>query len=150
MASDIRLGSLNYVVLMGRAVADPDLKYTPKGSPVLRLRMAVNRRYKDATTGEWKDETSFFAVNVWGPNAERLSEVVKRGSALLVEGRLQSRSYETKNGEKRYVVEINALRAQCLDKLPTAPAEGEIEAPAPDTEIDIPADLAEGADQTPF
>ena len=59
MAAEIRLGSLNYVALMGRACADPDLKYTPKGTPVLNFRMAVSRRYKDNGTGEWKSSSSF-------------------------------------------------------------------------------------------
>jgi single-strand DNA-binding protein len=150
MAAEIRLGYLNYVVLMGRAVADPDLKYTPKGSPVLNFRIAVNRRYKDPTSGEWKDDTSFFTVVQWGPGAERSGEVLKKGGAVLVEGRLRSRSYETKNGEKRNVVEVHAQRVASLDKQATAPrAESEPGTAVPPgiEEVDIPPDQV---DDVPF
>lgn len=150
MAAEIRLGMLNYVALLGRAVADPDLKYTPKGTPVLNFRMAVDRRYKDPTSGEWKNDPSFFSVSVWGQSAERMGEVMKKGSAVLVEGRLRSRSYETQAGEKRYVVEVMANRTQCLDKLPTTPrAEGEAGAvPPPEVEeVDIPPSQV---DDVPF
>ncbi|MEO0107935.1 MAG: single-stranded DNA-binding protein [candidate division WOR-3 bacterium] len=145
--AEVRLGSLNVVILMGRAVADPELRYTPKGTPVLAFRIAVNRRYKDPTSGEWKDETSFFTVNQWGPGAERNAEVLKKGGAVLVEGRLRSRSYETTNGEKRTAVEIVAQRVQCLDRtVPTAaPAEGV--APPPVEEVEIPTDQV---DDVPF
>ena len=148
MAAEIRLGSLNVVILLGRAVADPDLKYTPKGTPVLGFRIAVSRRYKDPTSGEWKDDASFFNVTVFGQSAERLGETLKKGSAVLVEGRLRSRSYETQSGEKRYVVEVIAQRAQCLDKAPTQPRpEGESQLPPGGEEVDIPAD---GVDDVPF
>jgi single-strand DNA-binding protein len=148
--AELRLGYLNYVVLMGRVCADPDLKYTPKGSPVLNFRIAVNRRYKDPASGEWKDDTSFFTVNQWGPGAERNGEVLKKGSAVLLEGRLRSRSYETQSGEKRTVVDVNAVRVSCLDKFAATP-KPETEAaqapPATEEEVDIPADQV---DDVPF
>jgi len=115
-SSQLRLGSLNSVFLLGRVTMDPDLRYTPKGTPVIGFRVAVNRRYKDPTTDEWKDQTGFFSANAWGQLAERLGETMKRGSAVLIEGELRSRSYEAKSGEKRTVVEINARRVQVLDK----------------------------------
>jgi len=148
--AELRLGSLNVVILLGRACADPDLKYTPKGTPVLNFRIAVSRRYKDPASGEWKEEASFFTVTQFGPGAERMGEVMKKGSAVLVEGRLRSRSYETQSGEKRTVVEINAQRVQCLDKFatgaPTPSAPG-AEQPAPAEEVDLPPDQV---DDVPF
>lgn len=112
--AEIRLGYLNSVALLGRVVQDPDLRYTPKGTAVLGFRMAVNRRYRVGE--EWRDDTSFFDVNVWAQQAERLGETMKKGSAVLVEGELRQRSYETKTGDKRSVVEIHARRVQVLDK----------------------------------
>ena len=148
MAAEIRLGSLNVVILLGRAVADPDLKYTPKGTPVLNFRIAVSRRYKDPASGEWKDDASFFTVSLFGQSAERLGEVMKKGSAVLVEGRLRSRSYEAASGEKRTVVEVMAYRAQCLDKTQVQPRpEGEAPLPPGTEEVDIPQD---SVDDVPF
>ncbi|MBN2537701.1 single-stranded DNA-binding protein [candidate division WOR-3 bacterium] len=112
--AEIRLGYLNSVALLGRVVQDPDLRYTPKGTAVLGFRMAVNRRYRVGE--EWRDDTSYFDVNVWAQQAERLGETMKKGSAVLVEGELRQRSYETKTGDKRSVVEIHARRVQVLDK----------------------------------
>jgi single-strand DNA-binding protein len=151
--AELRLGSLNVVILLGRAVADPDLKYTPKGTPVLNFRIAVDRRYKDQATGEWKSDPSFFNVSYFGQFAERTGETLKKGGGVIVEGRLRSRTYETQSGEKRYVVEVMASRVQCLDKTftgaPPAPAAGATaDQPGPGAgEVDIPPDQV---DDVPF
>ena len=117
--AEIRLGYLNAVTLLGRATQDPDLRYTPKGTAVLGFRIALSRRYKDRETDEWKGEDYFFNVNLWGQQAERIGETMKKGSAVLVEGELRSRTWETQTGDKRYVVEVHARRVQVLDKYPT-------------------------------
>lgn len=142
----LRLGSLNVVILLGRVTMDPDLRYTPKGSAVLSFRIAVNRRYKDKTTDEWKEDTSFFNVNVWGQTAERLSETMKKGSAVLVEGQLKSRTWETQSGEKRYAVDVWAARTQVLDKTGPAAEPGAPSGPV-EEEPDIPKDQL---DDIPF
>jgi single-strand DNA-binding protein len=152
MAAEIRLGTLNYVVLMGRACADPDLKYTPKGTPVLNLRIAVDRRFKDPASGEWKNDPSFFSVTYFGQYAERAGETLKKGSAVIVEGRLRSRSWESQSGEKRSAVDVYATRVQNLDRQPGTgaprPAEGGPEAGASAAEeVDIPPDQV---DDVPF
>jgi len=113
----LRLGSLNVVLLMGRVTMDPDLRYTPSGTAVLGFRIAVNRRWRDKQTDEWKEDASFFQVNVWDQVAERLSKTMRKGSAVLVEGQLRSRSWEGKDGEKKYMVEIHSSRTQVLDKI---------------------------------
>ena len=145
---ELRLGSLNYVVLLGRVTMDPDLRYVPSGAAVLGFRIAVNRRYKDKS-GEWKDDTSYFTVNIWGQAAERLSEQMKRGSAVLVEGQLRSRDWETKSGEKRTSVEIWSSRTQVLDKLGPGDAGSRPAQPdaKTDEEPDVPRDQL---DDIPF
>lgn len=148
-SAPLRLGNLNVVILIGRVVMDPDLRYTPKGTAVLNFRIAVNRRYKDKATDEWKEETSFFNVNAWGQQAERLSETMKKGSAVLIEGQLRSRSYDTQAGDKRYVVEIWANRVQVLDRVSSGT--GGVAAPpaSPPTE-DEPDFSRDQLDDIPF
>jgi single-strand DNA-binding protein len=140
----IRLGNLNVVLLMGRVTMDPDLRYTPSGAAVLGFRIAVDRSWRDKATDEWKREASFFQVNLWGQSAERLSKTMRKGSAVLVEGQLRSRSWEGKDGEKRYVVEIHSMRTQVLDKPDFAPSAGT--GPA-EEEPDVPKDQL---DDIPF
>jgi|UniRef100_A0A7C3URN1 single-strand DNA-binding protein len=139
--AEIRLGSLNYVVLIGRATQEPELRFTPKGTPVLEFRIAVNERVKDKETEEWKDYTSYFDVRTFGPVAERCNERMKKGSAVIVEGRLRSRDWTDNQGQKRSKIEIVARRVQILDKV--APA-GTVE---PTEEIEIPE---ENIDDLPF
>ncbi len=146
-SAQLRLGSLNVVLLIGRVTMDPDLRYTPKGTPVISFRIAVNRRYKDQATDEWKDQTGFFSVNAWGQLAERLGETMKRGSAVLIEGELRSRTYDTKAGEKRSVVEIYARRVQVLDRSPAEPGAVPTEPQPPDEEFEPQTDQL---DDIPF
>ncbi|MEO0114413.1 MAG: single-stranded DNA-binding protein [candidate division WOR-3 bacterium] len=143
--AEVRLGSLNYVALIGRVAQEPELKYTPKGTPVCNFNIAVNRRWRDNATNDWKEETSFFRVTTLGRAAERCGEYLKKGSAVLLEGRLRSRSWNTPDGEKRNIVEIVTFRVQILDKLvPEAEVASELEA---DETVDIPKDQL---DDIPF
>jgi single-strand DNA-binding protein len=136
--ADIRLGYLNSITLLARVTQDPDLRFTPKGTAVLGFNIACNRRYRDQATDEWKEEAYYFTANVWGQQAERLGETMKRGSAVLVEGELRSRAWETQSGDKRTAIEIHARRVQVLDKFgerrgaDTPPPPGEEPAAAPD------------------
>lgn len=98
----------NQVSIVGNATGDPELRYTPAGAAVAKFRVAVNRRTKDSS-GEWKDgETSYFSVNAWRDLAENVAESIQRGSRVIVQGRLQQRSWETDEGSKRTVIEIEA------------------------------------------
>lgn len=95
----------NKVQLIGNLGGDPELKEVGNGQHMLRLSLATNERFK-AADGTWKDNTQWHPVVAWGKQAERLSTLVRKGSGLVVEGRLVHRSYETKAGEKRYSTEV--------------------------------------------
>lgn len=147
--ADLRLGYLNSLALLGRVTMDPDLRYTPKGTAVLTFRIAVNRRYPDRATNEWKDETYYFTVNVWAQQAERLNETMRKGSAVLVEGELRSRSWETQTGDKRSVVEIHARRVQVLDRGEGRTTQPQAE-PDSEPEPDSGSPPGDGLDDIPF
>ncbi len=96
------------VTIVGNLTDDPELRYTPNGAAVVKFRVAVNRRRRDEV-GNWTDgETSYFTVNAWRTLAENVAESLTRGTRVLVAGRLQMRSWETQDGDKRTVVEIEA------------------------------------------
>jgi single-strand DNA-binding protein len=97
------------ITICGNLVEDPELRFTPSGQPVAKFRIASTPRFRDNSTGEWKDgESLFLTVNVWRQQAENVAESLTRGSRAIVTGRLRQRSYETKEGEKRTVYELEA------------------------------------------
>ena len=98
---------LNKVMLIGNLGQDPELRYTQSGTAVLNLRLATNQRWKDQS-GEWKDRTEWHSVIVWAKRGEALNKILSKGSSIYVEGRLQTRSWEDKSGNKRYTTEIVA------------------------------------------
>jgi len=97
---------LNRVMLLGNLGADPDLRVTPGGQAVLKLRLATNETYLDRNNVR-QERTEWHRVTVWGRRAEALGKILQKGDSLFVEGRLQTSSYE-KNGEKRYSTEVVA------------------------------------------
>jgi single-strand DNA-binding protein len=105
--------SLNQVTLMGNLTRDPELRQTPNGQNVTSFSLALNRSYKDQS-GEWQEATDYVDVVAWGPLAERVSQYLNRGSRCLVQGRLQSRSWE-QEGQKRSKVEVLANDVTFLD-----------------------------------
>jgi single-strand DNA-binding protein len=107
------MASLNKVFLIGNLTRDPELRYTPSGLAVVNLRLAVNRRYKDKN-GENKEETCFLTVTAWDKQAEVCNQYLQKGRPIFVEGRLQSRSWETSDGQKRNVLDVRAERIQFL------------------------------------
>ena len=95
------------ITIAGNLVDDPELRFTPAGQPVARFRVASTPRFRDNATGEWKDGDSLFLTcNVWRQAAENVAESLQRGMRVIVSGRLRQRSYETKEGEKRTVYEV--------------------------------------------
>ena len=94
----------NSVTLIGNMVDDPELRFTPSGVAMAKVRIAVNRRYQ--RQGEWQEETSFFSGTLWRDAAENAAESLQKGMRVIVTGRLEQRSWETAEGEKRSVVEV--------------------------------------------
>ena len=95
------------ITITGNLVDDPELRFTPAGQAVARFRVASTPRFRDNNTGEWKDGDSLFLTcNVWRQAAEHTAESLTRGMRVIVAGRLRQRSYETKEGEKRTVYEV--------------------------------------------
>ena len=141
------MASLNKVFLIGNLTRSPELRYTPNGTPVSDLRLAVNRTYSSTQGGERRQETHFFTVVVWGKQAENCGEFLDKGSPVMIEGRLQTREWETKDGQKRNVVEVVAERVQFLGR-PKGPApQGVAEPEAP---LEESLESLEGADDVPF
>lgn len=96
------------ITMEGRVVADPELRFTPAGKAVCKLRVASNSRVKDAA-GDWKDgDSCFLDVQVWEGKAENAAETLSKGSLVHVSGRLSQRSYEASDGSKRTVYEVTA------------------------------------------
>src|SRR5438093_13502673 len=95
------------ITIAGNLVDDPELRYTPTGQAVAKFRVASTPRFRDNASGEWKDgESLFLTCNVWRQAAENAAESLQRGMRVIVSGRLKQRSYETKEGEKRTVFEV--------------------------------------------
>jgi single-strand DNA-binding protein len=98
--------SVNKVILIGHLGRDAETKFTPSGVSMCRFSVATNRRWKDQQTGEWKEETDWSNVVLW--RQENLATYLTRGKQVYVEGRLQTRSYEDKDGKKVYATEVVA------------------------------------------
>ncbi len=112
----------NQVTLVGNLTDDPDLRFTPNGAAVANFRLAVTPRVREGDS--WKDgETSFFRVNVWRQMAENVAETLTKGARCIVVGRLRTRSWETQEGEKRSVTEIEADEVGPSLKFATAKVE---------------------------
>ena len=107
------MASLNRVILIGNLTRDPELRYTPNGVPVCTLRLAVNRNFSNQ---QGEKETDYFNVIAWRQRAELCAEYLSKGRPVAVDGRLQSRSWETDDGQKRSIVEIVADNVVFLGK----------------------------------
>lgn len=95
----------NSVTLIGNLVDDPELRFTPSGVAMAKVRFAVNRRWQDRNN-EWQEDTSFFGGTLWRDAAENAAESLTKGTRVIVTGRLEQRSWETQEGDKRSIVEI--------------------------------------------
>ncbi|WP_208761179.1 single-stranded DNA-binding protein [Micromonospora orduensis] len=95
------------ITVIGNLTDDPELRFTPSGAAVAKFRVASTPRFMDKASGEWKDgEPLFLACTVWRQAAEHVAESLQRGARVIVSGRLRQRSYETREGEKRTVIEL--------------------------------------------
>jgi len=98
----------NSITLVGNVTRDPELRFTPTGQATATFGLAVNRRWQNRQTQEWEEATSFFDIVCWREMAENASESLQKGSRVIVTGRLEQRSWETNDGEKRSKVEVIA------------------------------------------
>jgi single-strand DNA-binding protein len=131
------MASLNKVMIIGNVGSDPEMRFTPNGSPVTTFRMATSRTYTTAE-GERKQETEWFSVVSWNKLAETCNQFLNKGKRVYVEGSLRTRSWDGQDGQKRSRVEVVANRVIFLDRAGTgagvaplhdeAPATAELEA----------------------
>jgi single-strand DNA-binding protein len=108
------MANINRVVLVGNLTRDPELRHTPSGTSVCKLRLAVNSRQKDAATGEWGEKPNYFDVTVWGNQGENCAKFLSKGRPVGVDGRLDWREWEAQDGTKRQAVEVIADTVQFL------------------------------------
>lgn len=115
--------TMNKVFLVGNLTRDPELRYTPQGTAVATLRMAVNNMFK-GKDGQMQKDTCFINVVVWSKMAEVCNQYLQKGKPVLIEGMLQSRSWQGNDGQKRNVIEVRADRVQFLNSSPRGEAGG--------------------------
>ncbi|MBI4654777.1 MAG: single-stranded DNA-binding protein [Nitrospirae bacterium] len=125
------------MILIGNLTKDPEVRYTPQGTSVCNFRIAVNRKYKQGD--EVKEDVSFINVVVFGKQADTCGQYLNKGSAVLVDGRLQERRWETEDGQKRSKYEVVAQTVRFLSKKGSADADASAEGNAipPDETTDL-------------
>ena len=133
------MANLNKVFLIGNLTRDPELRYTPGGTAVANLGIAVNRRFKDSS-GELKEEVCFLTVTVWDKQVEACCQYLKKGRPVFVEGVLQSRFWETSDGQKRSAIDVRAERVQFLGNYTGNVKEKELAEAKTTDEANEPAD----------
>lgn len=100
--------SVNKVILLGNLGKDPELRYTPSGQAVARFSLATSDRWRDKNSGEWQDRTEWHTIVCWAKLAETVGQYLTKGSSVYIEGRLQTRSWDDKEGKKHYSTEVIA------------------------------------------
>ncbi len=108
------MANINRVILTGNLTSDPELSTLPSGTSVCKLRLAVNRRYKDQASGEWVEKPNYFDIKVWGAQGENCANYLSKGRPVAVDGRLEWREWEAQDGSKRQAVEVVADVVQFL------------------------------------
>ena len=108
------MGSVNKVILVGNLGRDAELRYTPGGAPVATLNLATTEVWNDKTSGQKQEKTEWHRIVLWGKSAESLSEYLTKGKQIFVEGRLQTRKWQDKDGNDKYTTEIRADRITLL------------------------------------
>jgi single-strand DNA-binding protein len=143
------MANINRVVLVGNLTKDPELRHTPSGTAVCKLRIAVNTRRKDET-GQWVDKPNYFDVTVWGNQAESCSQYLSKGRPIGVDGRLEWREWDATDGSgKRQAVEVVAESVQFLGSRGDAGGEPQfVPAGAAGDSADFPSSAAD--DDIPF
>jgi single-strand DNA-binding protein len=133
------MASVNKVILIGNLGADPELRYTPAGTPVASFNIATTERWRNKE-GQPQENTEWHRIVLWSRQAEIAKEYLRKGSSVYIEGRLQTRNYEDKDGVKRYVTEIVGMRMQLLGARGAQPDEGGPSEPPPPPQKDLDAE----------
>ena len=118
---DLRMPSINKVIISGNLVRDPDTRILENGSHLAKMSIANNQRYRDRN-GEWQEKTCYVNVIAWRKTAELVSEFCRKGSPVLIEGELVFNSWEDRDGSKRSRLEVNARRIQFLERKGQSPS----------------------------
>jgi len=113
--AELKMPEINYVIVAGNLTKDPIFRETTNKTPVVNFSLASNRRFKDSTN-QWQEDVCYVGIVAWNKLAESCKERLKKGSAVLVDGELQSRTWKTDDGHNRSIVEIKARRIQFLNK----------------------------------
>ncbi len=113
--AELKMPEINYVIVAGNLTKDPVFRQTTNNTPVVNFSIASNRKYKDSTNN-WQEDVCYVGIVAWNKLAESCKERLKKGSAVLVDGELQSRSWKSDEGFNRSIVEIKARRIQFLNK----------------------------------
>lgn len=140
------MSDLNKVMIIGRLGADPDLKYMPSGKGVANIRVATSERWKDRQTGDTKERTEWHSVVAYDKLAEIMAEYLRKGSQVYIEGKLQTRKWQDKEGKDRYTTEIIAQQLQMLGGKP----QGERQETSRPQQSSQPADTGGFDDDIPF
>jgi single-strand DNA-binding protein len=122
--SDLKMPELNSVLVAGNLTKDPIFRQTSNNTPVVNFSIAANRKYKDSSN-QWQEDVCYIGIVAWNKLAESCRDRLKKGSAVLVDGELQSRSWKTEDGHNRSIVEIKAKRIQFLNKVGKTSGNGE-------------------------
>lgn len=113
--AEFKMPEINSVIIAGNLTKDPIFRQTTTGTPVVNFSVACNKRYRDKNN-EWKEDVCYVGIVAWNRLAESCKDKLKKGNAVLVDGELQSRTFDTEDGKKRTIVEIKARRIQFLNK----------------------------------
>jgi len=113
--ADLKMPEINYVIVAGNLTKDPIFRETTNKTPVVNFSLASNRRFKDSSS-QWQEDVCYVGIVAWNKLADSCKERLKKGSAVLVDGELQSRTWKTDDGHNRSIVEIKARRIQFLNK----------------------------------
>lgn len=146
--------SVNKVIILGRLGQDPELKYTPSGAAVCNFSLATSETWNDKNSGQKQEKTEWHRVVVWGKLAELCNQYLAKGRQAFVEGKLQTRSWDDKNGQKRYTTEISATTVQFIGGPAQSASAGNNDYTAPAAEkepsYDIATDASFASDDIPF
>lgn len=145
--ADLKMPEINYVIVAGNLTKDPVFRETTSKTPVVNFSIASNRKYKDSSN-QWQEDVCYIGIVAWNKLAESCRERLKKGSAVLIDGELQSRTWKLEDGHSRSIVEIKARRIQFLNKRARVDGDNGLDV-VTDEENEIVASIEEGESLSP-